>query len=80
MQASIVDLRYKMADIKKAIANNEVIAVTDHGLIIADIFPRSNTQRHQAEEQPFFGMLKDHDDMSVDALMDKLRGSRYDAL
>lgn len=80
MQASIVDLRYRMADIKHALTNSEVVTLTDRGQVIADIFPRNNTQKHHVEQQPFFGMLKNQEETSVDKIMKELRGGRYDAL
>ena len=80
MQASIVDLRYRMVDVKKALENSEIVTLTDHGRIIADIFPRNSIQTNQTKEHPFFGMLNAQENMSVDTVMEKLRGGRYNAL
>lgn len=79
MQASIVDLRYHMSEIKKAIGNNQIISITDRGKIIADIFPRENTKKILAEEHPFFSSTRE-DTQSVTEVMTALRKGRYDAL
>lgn len=76
MQASIVDLRYKMNDVKKAIENNQIVTVTDRGRVIADILPRKKAKACLAEEHPFFGSDKENK-LSVEEVMTRLRGGRY---
>lgn len=77
MKASIVDLRYHMSAIRKAISQNEVVKITCHGHVIANIVPCGNEEKNKVEDHPFFGSQQDID---VEAVMNKLRGNRYDVI
>lgn len=79
MEASIVDLRYKMNDVLKALKRNEQVKVFYRGTLCGVIVPaheKKMNKHKKIEKHPFFGM---HDDYSksVSDEMDELRGSRY---
>ncbi len=80
MEASIVDLRYKMNDVLKALERNEKITILyrgqPRGLIIP--FKEENTEK-KLKKHPFFGMYKESK-RAVKDIMEDLRGGRYDDL
>lgn len=77
MRASIVDLRYHMNAIRRAISQNETVEITCRGEVIANMVPCGNEEKNRVEEHPFFGSQKDVD---VDTIMKQLRGNRYDVI
>ncbi len=77
MKASVVDLRYKMNEVLKALDRRERVTITHHGKVKGIIEPVRPCIRMKVEEHPFFKMTAD-DIESVAELMDDLRGSRYD--
>jgi len=76
MQATIVDLRYRMKQVLEALERGEEVAVMYHREKIAKIVPVRKKTKKSASEEPFFGMLK-KDKESVQSKMNKLRGGRY---
>lgn len=76
MEATIVDLRYKMNDVLKALERNEKVNVKYRGKIKGTIVPNQNIEQKAVEEHSFFGMMKD-DQETVEEVMQKLRGNRY---
>jgi PHD/YefM family antitoxin component YafN of YafNO toxin-antitoxin module len=80
MKATIVDLRYKMKDILKALERKEKVAIMYHGKQKGIIIPASETNAKQVQisEHPFFGMLSR--DTNVSEVMTQLRGGRYRAV
>lgn len=76
MEATIVDLRYKMNDVLKALDRNEKVNVKYRGKIKGIIIPNLSIEQKAVEEHSFFGMLK-HDQETVEQVMQKLRESRY---
>lgn len=76
MEATIVDLRYKMNDVLKALERNEKVSVKYRGKIKGIIFPKQGLKQKSVDEHPFFGMMK-NDNETVEQVMQKLRGSRY---
>ncbi|MCI5144137.1 MAG: type II toxin-antitoxin system Phd/YefM family antitoxin [Candidatus Electrothrix sp. AR3] len=81
MQASIVDLRYKMNDVLKALERNEKVSVLYRGKIKGVLVPASPAsnqgKKKKISEHPFFGMAPTDSDKSVAEEMDALRGGRY---
>lgn len=77
MEASILDLRYKMKDVLKALERNESVKILYHGKLKGLITPCRKTVEMKVKEHPFFGMNA-HDKISVSEQMDKLRGGRYE--
>jgi len=82
MKASVVDLRYKMKDVLKALRRNESVDILYHGKIAGTIFsPKKTFVKKDIKKHPFFGMHeKRHKNKSMETLIDELRGGRYRAL
>ena len=82
MEASIVDLRYRMKSVLEALDRGESVTVLHRGkprarLEPIDSEPRTKP-RMKVEDHPFFGMWKDRKDMEdVDAYLRNLRKPRY---
>ena len=76
MEAKIIDLRYKMNDVLKALARNERVSIIYRGKKKGVISPDVQTSGMDIKTHPFFGMHKNETD-NVEQIMDKLRGSRY---
>lgn len=76
MKASIVDLRYKMNDVLKALNRNEQITIFYHGKIKGIIMPTPKERTKRVEEHPFFGMLRHRGKSVLEELKD-LRKVRY---
>jgi hypothetical protein len=79
MEASVVDLRYKMKDVLAALERREEIRIMYHGRVKGTIIPVSGTRKTKMTDHPFFGMSKG-DPASVPEIMAVLRRGRYDAL
>jgi hypothetical protein len=79
MEASVVDLRYKMKDVLAALERREAIRILYHGQVKGTIVPVSGTGTIKMADHPFFGMRKE-DQTIVLELMDRLRGRRYGSL
>ncbi len=79
MKASVVDLRYRMAEVLNALDKRELVQILSHGKLKGVIHPPDQPQAVRAAEHAFFGMCKDHTE-PVDRVMDRLRGGRYSAL
>ncbi len=77
MKASIVDLRYHMKDILKALDRNEVVTIIYRGQEKGKIIPTAVNPGKKVKDHPFFGMKKDAT-LTVEEEMQLLRGSRYD--
>ena len=57
MKATIVDLRYKMRDILRALERKEKVTIMYHGKQKGIIIPVSDTKGKKVSEHPFFNML-----------------------
>ncbi len=79
MKASIVDLRYKMRDILRALDRNERVTILYHGKVKGILSPFPDREQLRITDHPFFGMNK-KETQSVDDQMSKLRGDRFDDL
>ena len=83
MEASIVELRYKMKDILRALDRNETVKVLYHGKERALIIPprKRAKKRVKMQDHPFVGMWADDKEKEdVAAYVRKLRRGRYHAL
>lgn len=81
MKASIIDIRYKMKDILKALERKEEVKILYYGKEKGIIIPTRQQTIKKAEDHRFFGSLKRTKGFQgVDKLMQKLRGERYRAL
>ena len=81
MKASVVDLRYKMRNVLRALRRNETVDILYHGKIAGTIFPaRKAASKKDFKKHPFFGMHSGEKQRSVESLIDELRGGRYRAI
>ena len=75
MKATIVDLRYRMKDVLKALERNEDVSILYHGktkgVLSAPVVPREG----KVAEHPFFNMCSEAE--PVGQQMDSLRGGRH---
>ncbi len=77
MKATIVDLRYKMKNVLKALDRGEKVKILYHGKEKGIIHPHKGGTDKKINAHPFFGMYK-ADKKSVPEMMEDLRGSRSD--
>lgn len=79
MKASIVDLRYRMKDILRALKRNERVTILYHGKVAGTIMPpQPKKPRVPLKDHPLFGSDKGPaTQKEVDRIMDDLRGGRY---
>lgn len=75
MKASIVDLRYKMKDVLKALDQNEEVKILYHGKVKGTIIPNIIHTSFKTKEHAFFGMHGNRSKAVLDELED-LRGIR----
>ena len=73
MKASVIDLRYKMKDVLKALDRKEKVTILYRGKVKGVIVPVNNKKYKKVKDHPLFGMLKD-DNVSVSEEMQDLRG------
>jgi antitoxin (DNA-binding transcriptional repressor) of toxin-antitoxin stability system len=79
MQASIVDLRYRMKDILRALERRETVTILYHGKVKGKIMPAERDAEPRVTSHPFFGMKAD-DARPVEQVVAELRGGRFRAL
>jgi len=79
MEASIVDLRYKMKDVLAALERREEVSITYHGKVKGMLVPVAGDPAQKVAEHPFFGMARD-EQQPVAEVIRELRKGRYDAL
>ena len=78
MNASIIDLRYKTSDILAALDNREHVTILYHGKPKGTIIPLEETVAiGKICKHSFFGMHATAQE-PVEAVMEQLRGNRYD--
>jgi hypothetical protein len=77
MKATIVDLRYKMNDVLKALDRNEKVTVLYRGKIKGVLIPSGQKAQMKITDHPFFGMSSKDNEKSVLDEMEDLRGVRY---
>jgi antitoxin (DNA-binding transcriptional repressor) of toxin-antitoxin stability system len=76
MKANIVDLRYKMKEVLKALDRQERVEIIYRGKPKAMVIPLHEHSKKSVKDHPLFGCLAD-DKRSVEQVMDELRGGRY---
>ncbi|MEW6185624.1 MAG: type II toxin-antitoxin system Phd/YefM family antitoxin [Thermodesulfobacteriota bacterium] len=79
MEATVVDLRYKMKEILSALERREAIRILYHGRLKGTIIPVSDQRKLKIAGHPFFGMRKGEKSSAFEQ-MNILRGGRYNAL
>ncbi len=79
MSASIVDLRYKMREVLRALERRETVTILYHGKVRGTIVPAGEQPQTRVSAHPFFGMTAT-DTRRVQDVLDELRGGRFRAL
>ena len=79
MKANIVDLRYKMKDVLKALTRKERVEILYHGKPRGVIIPAHESSKKSVKAHPLFGLLANRKE-SVSQVMETLRKGRYRAL
>jgi len=74
MQASIIDLRYKMKNVLQALARNETVEVHYHGKLKGILAPAHAEEKQRVKDHPFFGCDQNID---VNQTMQALRKGRF---
>ena len=75
MQATVVDLRYHMNDVLKALDRNEDVDILYRGKTKGVLVARAERTTEKVSDHPFFNMCGSK--RSVEAEMESLRGGRY---
>ena len=75
MEATVVDLRYRMNDVLKALDRNESVSVLYRGRVKGVIRPAARASRAGLRDHAFFGSRTS--DEPVEKAMERLRGGRY---
>ena len=75
MEATVVDLRYHMNDVLKALERNESVRVLYRGRVKGILRPAVRATFSKVREHTFFGSSTSRE--SVDKTMSRLRGGRY---
>lgn len=78
MKATVVDLRYKMNDVLKALDRNEKVTVLYRGKVKGVLIPSGQKRNIKIIDHPFFGMSSQDSDKSVLDELNDLRKPRYD--
>lgn len=76
MKANIVDLRYNMKKVIKALDKNESVSVLYHGKIKGILVPAKQQEEVTISKHPFFGMNSSETSKSVLDELDELRNGR----
>lgn len=79
MDATILDLRYRMSSVLEALDRREEVRVLYHGKPKGRIVPEGGAASNQVSSHPFFG-FRGKDQAPVSEIMDELRGGRHRAL
>jgi len=75
MEATVVDLRYHMNNVLKALERNESVSVLYRGKVKGVIRPVVRVSTPKVLEHAFFGSRVSREPVEVD--MERLRGGRY---
>ena len=75
MKATVVDLRYRMKDVLKALDRNEEVSILYHGKLKGTIRPAQSTNILKVRDHVFFNMSPSN--RAVEDEMAELRGGRY---
>jgi hypothetical protein len=74
MRAGIVDLRYRMKDVLRALDRNEEVSILYHGKLKGVIRPLLRPTEQKVTDHPFFNMCPS--EVAVEDEMDRLRRGR----
>lgn len=74
MEATVVDLRYHMNDVLRALERNETVSVLYRGKVKGVIRPAVRASSSRLRDHAFFGSRVTEE--SVESVVDRLRGGR----
>lgn len=82
MKATIVDLRYRMKEVLRAVERGETVTVLYRGRAKAQILPVAEKRgAARLDASPAFGLWKDREDLrEVSGYVRRLRRGRFDDL
>ncbi len=75
MKASVVDLRYHMSEVLRALERQEDVCIVSRGKLKGVIKPANGKPRMKVRDHPFFNMRESRE--TVEQQIEKLRGGRY---
>ena len=75
MEATVVDLRYRMNDVLKALDRSESVSVLYRGKVKGVIQPVARASTARLRDHAFFGSRESAE--SVEKTVERLRGGRY---
>jgi hypothetical protein len=75
MEATIVDLRYHMNNVLKALERNEAVNVLYRGRVKGIIQPVTTTSSSKVRDHGFFASCQTTE--SVESMVERMRGGRY---
>ena len=78
MDASILDLRYKMKNVLKALKMREKVRIFYHGKVQGEIVPVKGLCNKKVQTHPLFGILKDQQE-HPEEIVSKMRRKRNNA-
>jgi len=76
MDATILDLRYRMSSVLQALERREEVRVLYHGKPKGTIVPEGGAASGSVKAHPFFGSHKDANE-TVAETMDRIRAGRF---
>lgn len=76
MKPSVVDMRYKMAEVLDALDRSESVEIVYHGKTKGVIQPVGLKPGKSVKEHRFFGMYNENE-QPVSITMEEVRGQRY---
>jgi hypothetical protein len=76
MDASILDLRYKMRNVLSALNKRERVRILYHGRVKGEIIPSKEKNNLKTTMHPIFGMLISEKN-NPEEIVSKMRRSRY---
>lgn len=79
IKALVLELRYKMKDVLRALDRKEQVTILYRGKVKGTITPVDSTTETSARKESFFGSLSE-EQTSIAGEIEKLRGGRFRAL
>ena len=76
MKATVVDLRYRMNDVLKALDRNESVSILYRGRIKGVLSPVRGVSGAHVKTHPFFGMDESSTE-PVEKVIENIRGGRH---
>ena len=76
MDASILDLRYKMKDVLKALDRRETVRILYHGRIKGEIIPSKSGDTLKTANHPMFGLATEDESRRPVEVVADMRRSR----